>query len=110
MKKLIILTLCLCIPFTFIGCYNKTDKNDENIIIYPDDEAAQTLGGYRQESEENNSLPSGSTYYVGNLNSKKFHVSSCDSANKMKEENKIIANDRQALIDKGYTPCSVCKP
>ena len=109
MKKFLILILCLCLPLAFAGCNNKTNKNTDNIIVYPDDESAKTLGGYRQE--ENSSItPSGSTYYVGNISSKKFHISTCNSATKMKEENRKVTTERQALIDEGYTPCAVCKP
>lgn len=49
--------------------------------------------------------------YILNTNSKKFHLPSCDSVNKMKEENKQeYTGSRDNLISQGYSPCSSCKP
>ena len=52
--------------------------------------------------------PSGN--YCGNKNSKVFHLVSCSSAKKTKEENKIYLGSREEFISKGYKPCSRCNP
>lgn len=48
--------------------------------------------------------------YIGNKNSKKFHLSNCDGVKNMDSKNKVNFSDRQEAIDKGYTPCKTCNP
>ena len=46
--------------------------------------------------------------YIGNKNSKKFHLPTCK--NLPAEKNRIYFDSRQAAIDAGQTPCGNCKP
>ena len=46
--------------------------------------------------------------YIGNKNSKKFHLTTCK--NLPAEKNRIYFDSRQAAIDAGQTPCGNCKP
>jgi len=46
--------------------------------------------------------------YIGNKNSKTFHLESCSSL--PQEQNSVYFNTRQEAIDAGYTPCGKCKP
>ncbi|MCL2134341.1 MAG: MBL fold metallo-hydrolase [Candidatus Bathyarchaeota archaeon] len=48
------------------------------------------------------------TIYIGNKNSKIFHLPTCHSL--PIETNRIYFNSRQEAIDAGYTPCGTCKP
>lgn len=48
------------------------------------------------------------TYYIGNLNSKKFHLDTCSSLPSAK--NQIIFNSYENAVNDGYTPCSKCNP
>lgn len=49
--------------------------------------------------------------YVLNNNTKKFHYSSCHSAEKIKPENRSeYTGTRDELISMGYDPCGNCKP
>lgn len=49
--------------------------------------------------------------YIINTNSKKFHKSTCGSVDDIKDENKSVSSDnRDALINQGYSPCKSCKP
>lgn len=49
--------------------------------------------------------------YILNTGSKKFHRPGCDGAEKISSKNKeVYEGSRQALIDKGYTPCGSCQP
>ena len=49
--------------------------------------------------------------YVLNTNSKKFHYPTCEHANNISENNKEISvQDRNTLIENGYSPCGYCKP
>lgn len=63
-----------------------------------------------QQVEQIDSNSEASTYVL-NINSKKFHLPSCSSVQTMKEKNKKVVNEkRQSIIEKGYSPCSICKP
>lgn len=48
--------------------------------------------------------------YVGNKNSKIFHLADCSSAEKMSEENKVYFNSRDDAVKEDYTPCKSCNP
>ena len=61
-----------------------------------------------QSAEPENAEPAetAETQYIGNVNSKKFHSSTC--SNLPKEENRTYFSSYQEAIDEGYTPCSNC--
>ena len=44
--------------------------------------------------------------YIGNVNSKKFHLPTC--ANLPAEKNQILFSSYDEAIEAGYTPCSTC--
>lgn len=46
--------------------------------------------------------------YIGNVNSHKFHESTCKTL--PKEENRIYFNSREEAIDEGFDPCGNCDP
>lgn len=46
--------------------------------------------------------------YVGNKNSKKFHLPDCSSL--PAEQNRVSLDSRAEAIGAGYEPCGVCKP
>lgn len=49
--------------------------------------------------------------FILNINSKKFHLSTCSGIKDMKESNKKETDKtREELIEDGYTPCGTCKP
>ena len=53
----------------------------------------------------------GSSGYVCNLNTKKFHYPYCGSVAKMKETNKKYTDEsREELISQGFDPCKNCNP
>ena len=71
-----------------------------------------TVNGYRleePESEGTSTKASGGNY-IGNRNSKKFHLSSCRYAASMKETNRVFFHSRDEAVSEGYKPCGVCKP
>lgn len=47
-------------------------------------------------------------YYIGNLNSKKFHLATCSSL--PSEQNQIILNSYEEALNQGYEPCKICNP
>lgn len=48
--------------------------------------------------------------YIGNKNSKKFHLSTCSGARDIKEENKVTFDSREEAVNNNYTPCKTCNP
>lgn len=49
--------------------------------------------------------------YILNTDSKKFHYLDCPSTKNIKDENKEYSvDDRDELIDQGYSPCGNCNP
>lgn len=49
--------------------------------------------------------------YILNINSKKFHIPSCESVGRTKEENKReFFGTREELIELRYQPCGSCNP
>ena len=46
--------------------------------------------------------------YIGNVNSKKFHLPTCK--NLPSEQNRILFAAREEAIEQGYTPCGNCNP
>ncbi len=62
------------------------------------------------DTSENFTLTSKSTYIL-NTNTKKFHLPTCSSVNKMSASNKQeYTGSREDLIDLGYSPCGNCNP
>lgn len=53
---------------------------------------------------------SGKLSYIGNKNSKKFHLDTCSGAQDIKKENKVSFDSREDAINKGYSPCKTCNP
>lgn len=50
----------------------------------------------------------GENYYIGNVNSKAFHLPTC--GNLPLEKNQVRFSSRSAAIAEGYHPCDSCKP
>jgi micrococcal nuclease len=48
--------------------------------------------------------------YIGNRNSKIFHVPSCSAAAKMSAKNRVALKGREEAMAGGYRPCKICKP
>ena len=60
---------------------------------------------------DNQAEGKGTTEYVLNTNSKKFHLPSCSSVDQMSPKNREDVEDtRENLIAKGYDPCKRCNP
>lgn len=54
-------------------------------------------------------IPAGtSEQYIGNKNSKKFHVPTCRTL--PSPANRVYFNNRDEAIKQGFTPCGNCKP
>ncbi len=89
-------------PYTWAGT---SQANNNNV-------QTTTSTSKVESSTHNKAVASSSSAssYVGNLNSGKFHISSCDQVSKMSEKNKVYFTNRQNAINEGYTPCKRCNP
>lgn len=73
-----------------------------------DDDAAQAE---KAEPQPTTQTDKGTTEYVLNTNSKKFHKPSCSSVNQMSAKNrKDVTDTRENIIANGYDPCKRCNP
>lgn len=123
MKKILLLFMLLI--FTVLtGCNNdnviSTSEPSVTIVVEPNNITSNNLNGYKDLSakpsnhnkKDNNtsSTNPSNAQYIGNKNSKKFHISNCTYAQKMKNENAIYFNARADATSNGYTPCSKCNP
>lgn len=95
-----------------LGCrYFRTDELG-TIVAYTDGEGlyfSTAQGDIEAVTEsDNNTAPQDG--YVGNKNSKVFHLPSCSGVQKMKDSNKVYFTDRSDATEAGYTPCSLCNP
>ena len=65
---------------------------------------------FAADSQLNPTAPAASSTaqqtYIGNVNSKKFHLPSCP--NLPAEKNQILFSSYQEAVEAGYTPCSSC--
>ena len=69
----------------------RTEKTATDAELNPTDPAAS---------------PTAQQGYIGNVNSKKFHLPSC--ANLPAEKNQILFSSYEEAIAAGYSPCSSC--
>lgn len=121
MKKILSVLLCAMLILSLGACSaNKQETTPEKntpTVIVPDETAKQTLNGYRNSYEKNDTeskpeenKPIFSKEYYANKSSKKFHLNSCSYAKSIKEENLLLSGDRTSLIEEGYKPCGKCNP
>lgn len=65
----------------------------------------------KDDASNNNTTDSMQTEYILNTNSCKFHYSTCDSVDTIKEENKeFYTGSRNKLLEEGFEPCGNCRP
>ena len=94
-------SVCFC-----IFCYNV----QPGIVI--DYATGQNwLENGSQENTEQQPAEHQEMTYILNTSSKKFHLPSCSSCEKISAKNKKeFTGTRQELIDQGYQPCGACQP
>ncbi len=71
-------------------------------------EGTQIKDDTSKNDTDKNTTGSTGTSYIGNINSHKFHVTSCSSL--PAEKNRVYFKSREEAISKGYEPCKRCKP
>lgn len=66
-----------------------------------------TYGKLEPPAQAESADPAG---YIGNKNSRVFHLPTCSGVKSMSEKNKVLFDTREEALDGGYTPCSLCNP
>lgn len=86
----------------------RTDMQGD-VIINIDQNGNMVITTQRNQNVQTNpTIPSGASSYIGNINSKIFHLPSCSSLPAM--QNRVSFSRRSEAINQGYTPCGRCKP
>lgn len=62
-----------------------------------------TLGTYAPQTDAVHT-------YVGNKNSKVYHIDTCESAETMSDKNKVHFENQDDAVSEGYKPCKSCNP
>ena len=60
--------------------------------------------------EDTSSDSSGASEYWASAKAEKFHLPTCEWAEKISEDNKIIYQSREEAIEDGKIPCGACNP
>lgn len=91
--------------------------NGRNIPVYRTDESGTIV---ISSDKENLTVHYGGKSYkvndpapysfVGNKNSKKFHISTCDGVKNMNSNNKVNFSSREDAVTQGYVACNICRP
>jgi competence protein ComEC len=86
----------------------RTDMQGD-IIIHSDGQSLTVTTERNAHVQTNPTVPEQAPdYYIGNINSLKFHRPSCASL--PAEHNQEIFEERETAIGEGYDPCGSCKP
>ena len=96
MKK-IVWAVLLMLLFSFTGCSEQINTIAENTVNTPIEENQTPMENEIYEAE-----------YIGNLKTKKFHLSTCETL--PSDKNSIYIDSRQEAIMNSYKPCKKCNP
>jgi hypothetical protein len=121
----IILLIVFVIIISPLKTTTYTTTFDKPVVGYPDENTAYTINGYKDVSnssdpstnssdQSTSSVNSESSYneykgkYLGNKNTKKYHITTCHYIKKTREENVVIFETIDDANKEGYKSCSVC--
>jgi len=101
MRSIIFLITCLSLVVLFSGC---TSNPLFTLLPEPAVNTSTSGGGTSTTTSTNTS----STTYIGNVNTFKFHKTTCGSL--PDPINRTYFSSRAAAVSAGYIPCGICKP
>lgn len=96
---------------TNIKFFAEKNANIEDIWTARDNQIVDGKGGtFNTNTATALSIPS-DTAYVININSKKFHLTTCRSVSDMSEKNTVYTSkSAEQIVAEGYVPCKRCNP
>jgi hypothetical protein len=93
---------------------SKTEKTESKTKEEPKATPSQTLNGSNNGNTDGfKSYPKQfqeETEYIGNSKTKKFHIKTCDSVDKIAPANVVVFKSREEAVRNGYVPCKRCNP
>lgn len=101
MKKIYLIILSIVLMFMVGSCNTQNEVNSDTYNI-----TTQEVFISEQTSDNIESIET--EYYIGNKNSKKFHLSDCYTLPDHK--NRVYFNSREEAIDNGFSSCGNCNP
>ena len=84
------------------GTIEVISDGNELSFIYGKEDTANDVG------QEKGNIQNTGQYYVGNQNSKKFHLPACRTL--PAEKNRVDFDTREAALEAGFVPCKNCNP
>jgi hypothetical protein len=116
--KFILLLPILSLTIIFSACTDSTGvsiysiEETKNNDVTDIDILSETNNTAEKETvSAENTFAKDQNEYLLNTNSKKFHYMSCESGQKIKENNRAYhIGTREELIAEGYVPCKACNP
>lgn len=88
------------------------EENDDTSTVTNTSSNATSNTTSNTTSDKNSSqaADSNSSQFIGNKNSHIVHKSTCKSAKKMSDKNKVYFSTYEEAENNGYTPCKSCNP
>ncbi|MBR3795735.1 MAG: hypothetical protein IKK34_06870 [Clostridia bacterium] len=94
----------------FIYCCDNAPDSSSKTRPYPRRASTELNGTITISSDGDRFTVTADRYYVGNMNTDKFHYHTCPSVDRMKDSNKTSLFDRDQATRNGYVPCKNCNP
>ncbi|WP_461461275.1 zinc-ribbon domain-containing protein [Methanobrevibacter sp.] len=118
--KLIIGILAVVVVLGIVGAFvggvfnngetNGVVDHSASQVSTPVNNSTNHINHSSQSSIDENGSSSNDTVYWASTRSDKFHKPSCEWAQKIDENNKIVYDSREEAISDGKRPCYVCNP
>ena len=83
-----------------------TDNSSGDVSVNDNSDSVKNV----KEDSSNSNSTSASSEYWASAKTDKFHLPTCEWAEKISEDNKIIYTSREDAIADGKEPCGVCNP
>ena len=108
-KNMIIAIVAIVAVIAVIGILasGMLSDNSDNVAVESD---SQSVEPAIEDTSSNDDSSSSSSEYWASDKTDKFHLPTCEWAEKISDENKIIYSSREDAIADGKEPCSVCNP
>ena len=102
--QFIIILFCICITICTCSCKKSNTKNSKKQSIT---DQVQTQIDNNVEIKKTEKI---NYTYIGNSNTKKFHLPNCRTLSQMNAENKVYLNCTRDEAIKSFKPCKRCNP
>ncbi|WP_303295193.1 zinc-ribbon domain-containing protein [Methanobrevibacter woesei] len=102
---LIIIAVC-CIALIGLFATGVFPADNQEVAVPVENNTTEVLVASVSENESSDE----NTEYVASSKTDKFHLPDCEWAQKISPQNLVTFNSREAALDSGRTPCSVCNP